>query len=250
MFLIQQLLSTGEGEELLSRFHFILIPVANPDGYAYTWNGNRFWRKNRRPNHLLSRLTQIFKQTEALLPYGVDLNRNYASHWCEAGGSSNPGSDIYCGPSEGSEPETQALQGAFKETIKDRVVLGVLDIHSYGQFIMYPYGWCNKACPHEVFMKAAVERMSKAIKSATTATYHSMTTSGMYLSSGSSTDWYYETACQVGMPVYSLAMELRPGEGVRSGFSVDPGEIPKAGEDVWSGLKEFAYFAHSNPLKQ
>lgn len=248
MYLIQRLLSTDQGKELLSRFHFIFIPVANPDGYVYTWNGDRFWRKNRRPNYLLNKLLRVFKLNETFLPYGVDLNRNYSSHWCEIGGSTNPVSDIYCGPREGSEPEIQALQNAFKETIKNHIVLGVFDIHSYGQFIMYPYGWCKIPCPHETFMKTAVERMSIAIKRTTSATYHQMTTSNLYPNSGSSTDWYYETACQAGMPVYSLAMELRPDDGVLSGFSVDPSEIPNAGEDVWSGLREFAYFAHSNPL--
>ena len=38
---------------LLKNFDFYIIPVANPDGYVYTWNGNRMWRKNRRPSSLL-----------------------------------------------------------------------------------------------------------------------------------------------------------------------------------------------------
>jgi hypothetical protein len=248
MYLIDRFLSTEQGKELLSRFHFIFVPVANPDGYVHTWTENRLWRKNRRPNYILSKVFRVFKQVETWLPYGVDLNRNYANHWCETGGSSNPASEIYCGPGEGSEPEIQALQNAFKEILKNHVVLGVFDIHSYGQLIMYPYGWCNKPCPHEAFMRAAVERMSNVIKSTTFATYHPMATSGLYPNSGSSTDWYYETACQAGMPVYSLVMELRPGDDVLAGFSVDPSEISSAGEDVWSGLREFAYFAHSNPL--
>ena len=32
----------------------------------YTWNGNRLWRKNRRPGSVCD---------------GVDLNRNYNDHW-------------------------------------------------------------------------------------------------------------------------------------------------------------------------
>ena len=33
---------SGAGKELLSRFHFIVIPVVNPDGYVYTWNEGTF----------------------------------------------------------------------------------------------------------------------------------------------------------------------------------------------------------------
>src|SRR5687768_12102164 len=36
-----------------------VVPVVNPDGYQYTWAGDRYWRKNRRSKH------------------GVDLNRNW-----------------------------------------------------------------------------------------------------------------------------------------------------------------------------
>lgn len=44
------------------------LPVMNPDGYAYTHNGDRLWRKNKR------RHTNRFCT-------GVDLNRNYGHKW-------------------------------------------------------------------------------------------------------------------------------------------------------------------------
>jgi hypothetical protein len=249
MYLIDRLLSTEQGRKLLSRFQFIFIPVANPDGYTYTWSEDLFWRKNRRPNYqFLHKLFGGLKWIETRLPCGVDLNRNYANHWCEAGGSQNPTSDIYCGPREGSEVEIQALQNTFKETMKENVILGVLDVHAYGQLIMYPYGWCDKPCPHKTFMKSAVEHMTVAIKKTTSASYDTMDTFHLYPNSGTSTDWYYETACQSGMPLYSLAMELRPDHSTLVGFSVDPNEIPKAGEDLWNALQNFAYFAYNNPL--
>ena len=34
---------------LVDTFEFVIIPVLNVDGYAYTWEHNRMWRKNREP---------------------------------------------------------------------------------------------------------------------------------------------------------------------------------------------------------
>jgi hypothetical protein len=42
-------------------------------------------------------------------PYGVDLNRNFATGWTR----SNPNSDLYSGEYATSEPETQALRNVF-----------------------------------------------------------------------------------------------------------------------------------------
>ncbi len=35
---------------LLDNFDFIIAPILNVDGYDYTWNGDRMWRKTRSPN--------------------------------------------------------------------------------------------------------------------------------------------------------------------------------------------------------
>jgi murein tripeptide amidase MpaA len=58
---------------LLRTVEFIVVPVANPDGYAYTHlpeaeGGNRLWRKNKRDQDLADPGSRNF---------GVDLNRNF-----------------------------------------------------------------------------------------------------------------------------------------------------------------------------
>lgn len=34
-------------QSLVHSKNYIVVPVVNPDGYAYTWTTNRMWRKNR-----------------------------------------------------------------------------------------------------------------------------------------------------------------------------------------------------------
>ena len=48
LYAIHQLVH--ESGEVLQNYDFYIVPVLNPDGYAYMESGNRMWRKNRKPN--------------------------------------------------------------------------------------------------------------------------------------------------------------------------------------------------------
>ena len=49
MYAIDQIIR--QPEELLYMFDFYIVPILNPDGYAYMESRNRMWRKNRNPNN-------------------------------------------------------------------------------------------------------------------------------------------------------------------------------------------------------
>jgi len=82
--------------ELVDNTEIWIVPMLNPDGHEYSRTTYRLWRKNRRNNGDGS--------------FGVDLNRNYGYKWGGAGSSGDTFSDVYRGPSEFSEPETQAIR--------------------------------------------------------------------------------------------------------------------------------------------
>ena len=97
------------------------MPVANPDGYQYTFDHERLWRKNLRDNDGDGQIT---------VGDGVDPNRNFPKHWGydNEGSSRDPSSETYRGTAPASEPETQAMQGLF-----DRVTFKFqVNYHSYG----------------------------------------------------------------------------------------------------------------------
>jgi hypothetical protein len=117
-------------KDLLKTRELWFVLVANPDGYQYTFDHERLWRKNLRDNDHDGVVTRAD---------GVDPNRNYPSHWGydEEGSSGQSNSDTYRGPSAGSEPETRAIISLF-----DRVPFRFqVNYHSYGPYLLYPEGW-------------------------------------------------------------------------------------------------------------
>src|SRR5690606_33739531 len=109
-------------KQILDKLNFHFIPVVNVDGYQYTWDVERLWRKNRRRNNDGS--------------YGVDLNRNWPYAWKGPGGSDIPSSETYRGPSPGSELEVSSIIRYFNTT--PNIVIAV-DYHSYSQLILRPW---------------------------------------------------------------------------------------------------------------
>ena len=49
---------TGQ-QELVDGLDWYIVPVVNPDGYAYSWSDDRLWRKTRRGEDFSSFLTKL-----------------------------------------------------------------------------------------------------------------------------------------------------------------------------------------------
>ncbi len=106
------------------------LVVANPDGYQYTFDNQRLWRKNLHDNDGDGQVTGND---------GVDLNRNYNVDWGydNEGSSTQFSADDYRGTGPASEPETRAHQ-ALMDRLKFKFLI---TYHSYGPLILYPFGW-------------------------------------------------------------------------------------------------------------
>jgi hypothetical protein len=115
---------------LLKTTELWFVISANPDGYQYTFEHDRLWRKNLRDNN---------GDGQIAVGDGVDPNRNFNEHWGydDEGSSNDPFSDTYRGPGPASEPETQAMQGLI-DRIKPKFQS---NMHSFGEWLLYPQGW-------------------------------------------------------------------------------------------------------------
>ncbi|MEU4574543.1 MULTISPECIES: M14 family zinc carboxypeptidase [Nonomuraea] len=121
----------GELRDLLNRTELWFVPVANPDGYDFTFTeGNRLWRKN---------LRDVNGDGQITLGDGVDPNRNFPTnfHYDEEGSSSIPSSETYRGAGPASEPETRAMDGLMRRVRFETQ----LNYHSFGPLLLYPSGF-------------------------------------------------------------------------------------------------------------
>ena len=110
---------------ILESMDLWFVPCINPDGRDYVMTADDLWRKNRRDN-------------PGTPCDGVDLNRNADFVWGVAQGqtSCSPCSDVYCGPSAFSEPESRNV----KYLLDTRQIVTFVDVHSYSEFVMWPWG--------------------------------------------------------------------------------------------------------------
>ncbi|SFT91843.1 M14 family zinc carboxypeptidase [Arthrobacter sp. ov118] len=110
---------------ILETLDVYLLPCVNPDGRHYVMTVDNLWRKNRRDN-------------PGTACDGVDLNRNADLLWgvTEGQTSCDPCSEVYCGPSVFSEPETRNVQYLFDSHGIDCFA----DVHSYSELVLHPWG--------------------------------------------------------------------------------------------------------------
>lgn len=150
------------------------VPMVNPDGFVYNEqtnpNGGGMWRKNRRDN--------------AGSCEGVDPNRNYPYEWGHDNGSSGDTcSEVYRGPSAGSEPEIQAMINF----INSRNFIIHDTVHSVVGCILIPWGYTQTPCPDaDVYNAICAERTSE--NGYPYGTCYDMI---HYLVSGGMNDWMY-----------------------------------------------------------
>ncbi len=219
MYIMNNLITSAQTRDVFQRqipwgTEFYIVPVMNADGYEYCWTNNRMWRKNRRPNSGGS--------------FGVDLNRNFSKGWGLAGSSGSPSSDTYRGPAAFSEPETNGLRN-YLSSIKP--VAAFVDFHSYGQYVLWPWGYTENLAPGDPWLRSTGMLMKQSLQDASGMNWTAGPTgTALYIASGVSPDYFYD---RFNSPAYTI--ELR--DTGQFGFILPESQILPAQVEAWAAFK-------------
>ncbi|EDW47628.1 GM21424 [Drosophila sechellia] len=213
-----------EMQRLSEEYDWIVVPMVNPDGFVYTHEVERLWRKNRRPNGY---------RNESGDCYGIDMNRNFDYHWGGAGWNIDEPCDHWFG---GEKPNTEveiiSLQN-FVSSFEDGYIRSYMAYHAYGQYVLLPYGHSNTEFPPNY---EQMKRIAAAFSDAAADVYGSTFTYGAsgllnYVVSGAAKDWAYG----VKKIPFTCTVELR--DKGTFGFFLPSNQITEVGLEVTAGLK-------------
>eukprot|EP00002_Diphylleia_rotans_P028285 TRINITY_DN570_c0_g1_i1.p2 TRINITY_DN570_c0_g1~~TRINITY_DN570_c0_g1_i1.p2 ORF type:complete len:431 (-),score=83.36 TRINITY_DN570_c0_g1_i1:84-1376(-) len=204
---------------VVDKFDWVIVTVLNPDGYIYSFNNDRMWRKNRRVNGLCA---------------GVDTNRNWGYQWNTGGSSNNPCSDSYHGSGPFSEPENKAMADFITSQSN---VAAYIDFHAYSQLWMSPWGYTTALPRDDTIQKRLGETAVAALRKPYGTVYQVGNIANIiYVASGSSADWAYGSR---GI-VQSFGVELR--DTGRYGFLLPANQIIPSGIETFEAAKAMANF--------
>ena len=200
-------------QDLLAEVELIIVPIVNPDGYVYSHDVNRLWRKNRRDNGDGT--------------FGVDLNRNWSFQWGGPGSSGNTGSQTYRGTAPFSEPESSATRDLV---LANPQIEAFVDIHSYTQLILQPWGYSTMLHPDHDIYEDLCGTMTEQILDVHGSVYeHGPGGVILYVASGVAPDWAVGDFGVTGMTI-----ELR--DTGQFGFLLPPDQIIPNCEELFPAI--------------
>ncbi|KAH7041540.1 uncharacterized protein B0I36DRAFT_380267 [Microdochium trichocladiopsis] len=203
---------------VLDKYDFYILPIVNPDGFVYTQTTDRLWRKNR----------QTRSGTSAV---GTDINRNWPYQWVGSGSSTSPSSETYRGVAAGDTPENTGIRKFGDTLAAGKGIKLYIDWHSYGQYILFPYGY---SCSAQVSNYSKQQSLAQSVASQIRSLYSKSFTYGpicttLYAANGGSTDYMQDVAKT------ELAWTIELRDTGSYGFNLPASQILQSGQEQWKG---------------
>jgi hypothetical protein len=157
---------------ILDNANIYFIPIVNPDGYLENMPGGGMQRKN-------------MNFTVPVASSGIDLNRNFGYMWGydNVGSSPDPYAYNYRGSAPFSEPESQVMRDFHNSTDP----IGIMNYHTYGRYLLNPWGYTSTVCPDEATYQAWGAQMTSQNDYAHGSCYQCLG----YFANGDASDWAY-----------------------------------------------------------
>ncbi|XP_059613885.1 carboxypeptidase B-like [Phlebotomus argentipes] len=220
LYLIHEIVQHSADHPEFYECDWIIIPVANPDGYQYSHDSDRMWRKTRRIN-------------DGSTCIGVDGNRNYRYRWGYGTGiSTNPCSEIFIGPAPFSEPETEIVSN---ELGRDSGVRLYLSFHSFGDWLLFPWGYDRIYHANHDQILALGNIAADAIYNAHGRRYTVGNSAILLYPAAGASDDYAAGEHHID---FSYTVELTGGG--TTGFDLPPAQILPVSREIFTGLRAYA----------
>ncbi|CAM2703543.1 unnamed protein product [Rotaria socialis] len=232
-------------KKILHYFDVFILSMMNPDGYEYSRNENRLWRKNRAPT-----IVSDYWSIDASC-FGVDLNRNFPFQWNNTFGASPfPCSHSFSGLKPLSENEVQSVVNFLRnKTYTRHQFYAYFNLHAYGRFWLLP--WTYTTLERVKNYDDLLKRSNNVASTVLNGTYKvGQASSILYSCSGTSID-FAATLMPHAMtlelsPMYrGLPLcydgNLRKDQNCTIGFMSGPEEIEIDGIEVFNAIVEYLY---------
>ncbi|OWA53087.1 Carboxypeptidase B [Hypsibius exemplaris] len=223
-FMLNELVTKYTSDPIIRRLvdqvDFYVVPMVNPDGFEFTHQKERLFRKTRRVNPFNACI-------------GVDANRNYDFQWQTERAELRPCEITFGGDFPYSEPENRAL---FEKVLDLKGDLkSFITFHSHSQLWMLPYGYTFDLTPDDAVVRDLAVNATNALRALYGTVFRVGTSPEiLYTSSGTSRD-FAKGRTQI---KYVYTVELRDtGE---FGFLLPAEQILPSGLETFEGVKVIA----------
>ena len=203
----------------------ILFPLVNVDGYRLVEsdlrnNRRKFRRGNKR---------------------GIDLNRNWPTHFQKRARFRSPFGINFGGHAPGSEPEVASIINLMERIRKTRTIEYAVSLHSFGKKILLPFGGRWKEPPRLPFIKAEANALLRKITPGYSISQVSRWFPGLF-AHGIELDYLHDPVGATAVLIECSAGGISPGHptSILNPFQwFNPKDAPQTRSEIAPGIYSF-----------